>query len=112
MARSIIKSALGAADRPQDSAHLFTTTGETLVSGFTKAKRRLDTAVEKRRQEVAAEQCSEVEPMRPWLIHALLTTFNTIACERLKIDANVADRILNQVATETPSKNMRVYNHN
>ncbi|API58791.1 hypothetical protein BSL82_05270 [Tardibacter chloracetimidivorans] len=110
MARSIITSALGDADRLKESAYLFTTTGETPVSGFAKAKRRLDGAVEKHREEMAAKQGREVEPMLPWTIHDLRTTFNTIACERLKIDANVADRILNHVATATTSKIMRVYN--
>ena len=45
-----------------------------------------------------------------WRLHDLRTTFNTHSCERLKVDAAVADRILNHVATATTSKIMRVYN--
>ncbi len=46
LARSIIIEAIEHPDRPQDSAFVFTTTGETPVSGFTKAKRRLDKAIQ------------------------------------------------------------------
>lgn len=110
LARSIIKSAIADEDRPADSAYVFTTTGSTAVSGFAKAKRRLDSAIEQLRESAAADQGTEAEVMLPWTVHDLRTTFNTIACERLKIDAAVADRILNHVATATTSKIMRVYN--
>lgn len=110
LARSIIKSAMCDKDRPEESVFVFTTTGKTAVSGFAKAKRRLDAAIEKLRADAAAEKGEEVEPMLPWTIHDLRTTFNTHACERLKIDAAVADRILNHVATATTSKIMRIYN--
>lgn len=110
LVRSIIKSAIRDSDRPKGSEYVFTTTGDTPVSGFTKAKRRLDAAIAELREEAAAEQGREVEPMLPWTIHDLRTSFNTMACERLKIDANVADRILNHVATATTSKIMRIYN--
>jgi hypothetical protein len=110
LARSIIKSAIADKDRPADSAYVFTMTGTTAVSGFAKAKRRLDSAIEQLREPVAASQGVEAEVMLPWTVHDLRTTFNMIACERLKIDAAVADRILNHVATATTSKIMRVYN--
>jgi len=110
LVRSIIKTATRDADRPKKSEYVFTTTGETPVSGFAKAKRRLDAAIDDLRQKAAAEEWREVEPMLPWTIHDLRTSFNTMACERLKIDAHVVDRILNHVAADTTSKIMRVYN--
>jgi integrase len=48
--------------------------------------------------------------MPHWTFHDLRTTFTTLACEKLGVDAAVADRILNHVASATTSKIMRVYN--
>ncbi len=50
------------------------------------------------------------EMMLPWTIHDLRTTFNAHACDILNVPPDVADRILNHVATATRSKVMRVYN--
>lgn len=60
LARSIIKEALADPDRPKDSAFVFTTTGETSVSGFTKGKRRLDKTIADERVKVAkaAAECA------------------------------------------------------
>jgi integrase len=110
LARSIIKEALASADRPKDAAFVFSTTGDTSVSGFTKGKRRWDAAVAAARAKAAKEIEADAEAMPHWTLHDLRTTFNTHACERLKVDAAVADRILNHVATATTSKIMRVYN--
>jgi integrase len=113
LARALIKEALDHEERPKDSKFLFSTTGETSVSGFTKAKRRLDAEIEKARAAVAAERNETYRPsdtMPHWTIHDLRTTFNTHACEILGVPPHVADRILNHVATATRSKIMRVYN--
>ena len=110
LARSIIRAAFADKGRPSESDYVFTTTEETSVSGFTKARRRLDAAIKKRREAVAAELGVIADPMLPWTVHDLRTTFTTMACDHLKIDAAVADRILNHVATATTSKIMRVYN--
>ena len=48
--------------------------------------------------------------MPHWTFHDLRTTFVTLACEELGVDAAIADRILNHVASATTSKIMRVYN--
>ena len=48
--------------------------------------------------------------MPHWTFHDFRTTFTTLACEELGIDAAIADRILNHVASATTSKIMRVYN--
>uniref|UniRef100_UPI0035CAFC48 tyrosine-type recombinase/integrase n=1 Tax=uncultured Sphingomonas sp. TaxID=158754 RepID=UPI0035CAFC48 len=113
LARSIMKEALAHPDRPKDCRFLFSTTGETSVSGFTKAKRRLCAEIEKARASGAAERgisYQESDAMAHWTIHDLRTTFNTHACEILAVPPHVADRILNHVATATRSKIMRVYN--
>jgi integrase len=113
LGRSIILEALNHEERPKDSKFLFTTTGDTSVSGFTKAKRRLDRAVTEARAKAAeggAEEWDEVPVMPHWTVHDLRTTFNTHACEILGVPPHVADRILNHVAAATRSKIMRVYN--
>lgn len=108
LAREIIIEALDHEDRPKDSEFLFTTTGETPVSGFTKGRRRLDAAILAARQE--RSEGTEAKPMPHWVVHDFRTTFNTHGCEILNIPPHVADRILNHVATATRSKIMRVYN--
>lgn len=113
LARSILIEAIRHEDRPKNSKLVFTTTGDTPVSGFAKAKRRLDTAIAQARMEHAAQAGADpqaCEMMPPWTIHDLRTTFNTHACEILDVPPHVADRILNHVATATRSKIMRVYN--
>ncbi len=113
LARAIIVESLEHEDRPKGSAFLFTTTGDTPVSGFTKAKRRLDKAITAARSEAGSGDGVDGaagEPMPHWTIHDLRTTFNTHACETLGVPPHVADRILNHVATATRSKVMRVYN--
>lgn len=113
LARSIIVEAMEHKDRPKDSKFVFSTTGETSVSGFTKAKRRIDKAVHAariKRAEEAGQEAETVEHMPHWTVHDLRTTFNTHACEILGVPPHVADRILNHVATATRSKIMRVYN--
>ncbi len=113
LARSIILEALNHKERPKESKLLFSTTGETSVSGFTKAKRRIDKAIHATRIKGAEEAGIDpetVERMPHWTVHDLRTTFNTHACEILGVPPHVADRILNHVATATRSKIMRVYN--
>lgn len=113
LARAIIIEAIQHKNRPKKSKLVFTTTGDTPVSGFTKAKRRLDAAIaDARRQRAiyAGEDPDLCEMMPHWTVHDLRTTFNTHACEILDVPPHVADRILNHVATATRSKVMRVYN--
>ena len=109
-ARSIIKQAIADPARPSDSPFVFTTTGDTPVSGFTKGRRRLDAAILEARTKAAAASGGEAAPMPHWTVHDLRTTFSTQACDTLEIDIAVVDRILNHVATATTSKIMRVYN--
>lgn len=110
LASSIIQNAIADKGRPKNSSFVFSTTGETSVSGFAKAKRRLDKLITQARAKEAKGSGIDPEPMPHWTFHDLRTTFTTLACEKLNIDAAVADRILNHVASATTSKIMRVYN--
>jgi len=110
MAISLIKEALAAPERPDDSPFVFSMTGDTSVSGYAKAKRRLDRIIRERREKAAKDAGREPVEMDHWTIHDLRTTFSTLACEVLGADISVVDRILNHVATATTSKIMRVYN--
>lgn len=108
LARLLILDAVNASDRPKGSKFVFSTTGDTPISGFTKGRRRLDSAIQAARVERAGD--IETAPMPHWVTHDLRTTFNTHCCEILNVPPHVADRILNHVATATRSKIMRVYN--
>ena len=110
LAVALIREALAASDRPKSSQFVFSMTGDTSVSGYAKAKRRLDRIIRERR--IAAAKVAGQEPvdMEHWTIHDLRTTFSTLACEVMGADIEVVDRILNHVATATTSKIMRVYN--
>ncbi|MGA7327335.1 MAG: tyrosine-type recombinase/integrase [Rhodomicrobium sp.] len=66
---------------------VFTTTGETPVSGFSKVKMRLDKLMSK---ELGV-------PMRLWRTHDLRRTLSTMMAEHLDIDEGVIDRIQNHI---------------
>lgn len=109
-ARAIIKMAISDHKRPPGSPFVFSMTGDTPASGFTKAKRRLDCTIMKSREKNASAMNIDVVPMPHWTVHDLRTTFSTQACDVLEIEIAVADRILNHVASSTISKICRVYN--
>ncbi|ODP36710.1 integrase [Sphingomonas turrisvirgatae] len=108
LARGLIIEALNAGERPAKSRYVFTTTGDTPISGYNKAKRRLDAAIAAAR--IKQSPGDSESSMPHWVVHDFRTTFNTHACEILQVPPHVADRILNHVATATRSKVMRVYN--
>lgn len=110
LAIALINEALAAPEPPKDSPYVFSMTGDTSVSGYAKAKRRLDRIIRERRAKAAKEAGREPVEMEHWTIHDLRTTFSTLACAVLGADIPVVDRILNHVATATTSKIMRVYN--
>ena len=110
LARTLITEAIAAPERPKTSPFVFSMTGDTSVSGYAKAKRRLDRIIHENRLEKAETEGRPITVMPHWTIHDLRTTFSTLACEMLGADIAVVDRILNHVATATTSKIMRVYN--
>ncbi|MFM7404748.1 MAG: tyrosine-type recombinase/integrase [Erythrobacter sp.] len=88
---------------------LFTTTGETPASGWSRAKSRLDALIAKARRKAAEEAGCEPVDMPPWRLHDLRRSFATLACDVLHIDAATADRCLNHVGASTTSTISRVY---
>ena len=72
---------LNALAGPAQHALVFTTTSTTPVSGFSKAKARLD----------------QFSGVSNWRLHDLRRTFATIATEELEFEPVVVDRILNHV---------------
>ncbi|HEY4030853.1 MAG TPA: tyrosine-type recombinase/integrase [Caulobacteraceae bacterium] len=100
-ARAIVEAALAA--RPEESPFVFSTTGLRAVSGWSKAKSRLDSVIAKGRHGRA------VEPMTAWRLHDLRRSFATAACDALDVDPAVADRCLNHVGASTTSTISRVY---
>ncbi len=75
---------------------IFTTTGNTPISGVSKAKARLDRILD--------------DAFPPWRLHDLRTAFATAMVEA-GVSENVADRVLNHAAVgSAPSAVARVYN--
>jgi integrase len=72
---------------------VFTTTGETPVSGFSRTKRRLDRQMVK----IAAEEREE-RPLRPWRYHDLRRTLAT-GMQRLGVRFEVTEAVLNHVGS-------------
>jgi integrase len=99
MALSILK----ASPRVESKAKLlFTTTGETPVSGFSKIKRRLDDSMLKiMRQEAAKAGASDEDlasiTLESWRIHDLRRTLAT-GCQRLGVPLEVSEAILNHAS--------------
>ncbi len=81
---------------------IFTTTGETPISGWSKAKATLDRAIAKERLK------TQRLPMPSWRIHDLRRTFAT-GLNNLGVLPHIADRILNHVA-KSKGGVMAVYN--
>jgi len=103
-ARTVVEAALKT--RPKGCAFLFSTTAKTSVSGWSKAKSRIDGLIAQGRSE------RRQPPMADWRFHDLRRSFATSACDVLGIDPAVADRCLNHVGAGTTSTISRVYARN
>jgi integrase len=82
------------------SGLVFTVTGETPISGFSRAKRRLDAEILKLQKADAAERADdpdEVEPIPPWTLHDLRRT-GASGMARLGIQLPVIEKILNHTS--------------
>ena len=72
---------------------VFSTTGKTSISGFSKAKARLDAAIVEVRAKAAAAAVTESAPLVPWRLHDLRRTgASTLA--RLGFDTIAIDKLL------------------
>jgi integrase len=78
----------GKGDKWPRKGLLFSTTGKTPVSGFSKAKARLDAEIAKLNDE---------EPLAPWRLHDLRRTLAT-GMQRLGVRFEVTEAILNHVS--------------
>ena len=67
---------------------VFSTTRRTPISGFGKAKARLDAAMEKRLGK----------PLRPWRVHDMRRTVASLMGDDLEIDQGVIERVLNHLS--------------
>jgi integrase len=84
---------LRAIPRIEGSDLVFTTTGKTPISGFSKAKAALDAAIVTTRAEKAAQENRQPARLEPWRLHDLRRSgVSTLA--RLGFDSIVADKIL------------------
>jgi integrase len=81
---------------------VFTTTGSTVVSGFSNAKKNLDAAM-----RVELEKMDRV--FAPWVWHDLRRTATTVCAEDLKIPPHITDKVLNHISG-TIKGVARVYN--
>jgi integrase len=73
---------------------VFTTTGETRVSGFSRAKRRLDAAMLKAKREELGRRKDDAIPN--WTLHDLRRTATT-GMAKLNFPPHVVDKVLNHV---------------
>lgn len=73
---------------------VFTTTGTTAVSGFSRAKRRLDAAMLASKREELGATC---EAIPHWILHDLRRTAAT-GMARLNFPPHVVDKVLNHVS--------------
>jgi integrase len=83
---------------------LFTTTGETPVSGFGKVKARLDARID------ALRQSDGLLPMRPWTIHDLRRTMVTVMNEKLRVAPHVVEAVVNHMSGLAKAGVAGVYN--
>jgi integrase len=89
---------------PRVSDLVFTTTGDTPVSGFGKVKTRLDTRINRMRRR------DGLEPLPPWTLHDLRRTMVTVMNEKLKIAPHVVEAIVNHMSGLAKAGVAGVYN--
>lgn len=83
---------------------LFTTTGRTPISGFSKAKERVDTWIANKRKEAGDR------PMPEWNLHDLRRTMVTMMNERLGIAPHIVEACVNHVSGGAKAGIAGVYN--
>jgi integrase len=91
-------------DLPRTSELVFTTTGETAVSGFGKVKARLDARIDEARRRDGLEQ------MPPWTLHDLRRTMVTVMNEELAIAPHVVEAVVNHISGLAKAGVAGVYN--
>jgi integrase len=89
---------------PRTGPLVFTTTGTTAISGFSKAKRQLDEILELSRSEL------DLAPLPSWTLHDLRRSMVTIMNERLAIAPHIVEAIVNHVSGPAKRGVAGVYN--
>jgi integrase len=79
--------------QPRIGPHVFTTTGSTPISGWSKAKRKLDARME----ELGLEEQGKDFKLKPWGLHDLRRTAVTRMSE-LGIRPDVVEQVVNHVS--------------
>lgn len=98
------RAIIAAQPRFKDCPYVFSTAGKAKVSGFSKAKSRLDALIKADRRKAGLKPVQ----MAPWHLHDLRRTgVSTMA--RLGVPADVADRILNHQASSTNAGVKKIY---
>jgi integrase len=89
---------------------VFTTTGKTTVSGFSRAKSRLDARMAEIAEQDAQEAGESVEPVviAPWRLHDARRTLAT-GLQRLGVRFEVTEAVLNHTAGASRSGVAAVY---
>lgn len=87
-----------------DNGLLFTTTGATPMSGFSKAKERVDAWIAGKRKEAGAD------PMSDWTLHDLRRTMVTMMNERLGIPPHIVEACVNHISGGAKAGVAGVYN--
>src|SRR5579883_326216 len=86
----------------KDCPYLFTTNTKTAVSGFAKAKARIDEKIMdilREEADAAGKDPEQVKPFERWTFHDLRRTGTTRMAEDLGIAPHVVDAILNHVSS-------------
>lgn len=87
-----------------DGGLLFTTTGATPISGFSRAKERIDTWIADQRKEAGAR------PMPEWTLHDLRRTMVTMMNEHLGVPPHVVEACVNHISGGAKAGVAGVYN--
>lgn len=74
---------------------VFTTTGKTPISGYSRAKDRLDGFMA---EALPRDHDGEAQKFKPWRNHDLRRTMATLMGEELEIDPGVIERVLNHIS--------------
>ncbi|MBB3692467.1 site-specific integrase [Sphingomonas sp. BK580] len=98
----VIRAVRETGDKRPDPRLLFTTTGETPVSGFSKVKARLDASMlDLMKHEAADAGAGEDElaalSVKPWTLHDLRRTL-AAGCQRLGFPVEVTEAVINHVS--------------
>lgn len=94
--RKAAQKAVATKERPQPPL-VFTTTGKTPFSGFSKSKARLD----RRMNKLLAQDHPDADPppaLAPWALHDLRRSVATRMAEDLRIGPHIIEAVLNHVS--------------